>query len=562
MKRNTEDETAKAEVSLYCSGVTRAGLPCGSRVSRQGDVCGKCVDPVETPYPIPDTSDDRGSLGDSVDVPGGWTMAESVADRLRPYGEKDDNLQRLVQIGVNLASKSKAESTQVTYATHWRTFETFRESYDLGTEFPVPAEHVLLFIAYLTDRGSLRDPGENLSHGYIRQIAGAIQNRHTSRGVTSPTDDPAVAEILTGYAKVFGTGQEGKAPLGVTELGIITAHLISDSEGSTFKRDRLIAMLATHADLRLSLGQISALNGEHVVYEDGSAIGLLVTGRGGSLSPIALERDDERAACAVDALTDLSPNEWGPVFRNASGVRLSRVGISKILQRVIAGSLGTDRWEKGTIPSLDAAERSLVASDLQSDPLETLAARALLLNGYWAAFRGNEVAVLKWSDLRSVSKGIEWRVRSAKNDQLGNGARTAVPRIDDPFLCAVQAMDTYRSGVESFLGRSVGANDPVFFSIKDSTANDIRPLSRAALAETVNRVATAAGLPDGPYSVHSLRAGFVTDAIDAGVNAEQIALHGRWKNAKSLGPYYRRAQIWGKSNPASQIASLLFNVGD
>lgn len=517
MKRETDKDTSKTsdKLVIYCSGLTRAGVPCGNSVTKAGEFCGRCAAPVENAYPLPEPAESVTELEERVQVSGGWTMAESVAERLQPFSDNQE-LRRLIDIGVNLASKSKSESTQVTYATHWRTFETFREAYDLGDAFPVPAEHVLLFIAYLTDRGSLREPGERLSHGYIRQIAGAIQNRHTSRGVPSPTDDPAVAEILTGYAKVFGKWQEGKVPIGIAELGTITAHLISEAADTTASRNRLLVMFATHPDLRLSLAQISALDGEHIVYEDGLPIGLLVTGRGGSLSSVDMPVESIRSSCPREALIDYAPASWGPVFRNARDTRLSKVGVQKILKATISKALSADRWEKGEVPLLDAEERSVVTSELRGEPLAILAVRALILNGYWAAFRGEEVSNLVWSDLRTATQGIEWKVRRAKNDQLGQGETTAIPLIDDPFLCAVQATNAYHQAVENWLQRPTRPDEPVFFDTRNSKRTNLKQLTRETLANNVNQAALAAGLPEGPYSIHSLRAGFTTDAINLG----------------------------------------------
>ncbi|MBK6969782.1 MAG: tyrosine-type recombinase/integrase [Candidatus Microthrix sp.] len=189
------------------------------------------------------------------------------------------------------------------------------------------------------------------------------------------------------------------------------------------------------------------------------------------------------------------------------------------------------------------------------EPLTQLRTRAVLLNGYWAAFRGSELAALRWSDAKHVKQGIEWRVRRAKNDQRGDGHTTPVPRIADPFMCPVQALLEYRQAVELHLGREPTANDPVFFALNRSPSSPTAHLSVASFTYIVNHAAEAAGLAGGPFTSHSLRSGFVTDATDNGASPEQIQRHGRWASTKSLSPYYRRANLWSDANAATKIAN-------
>ncbi|MGH9152636.1 MAG: hypothetical protein ACRD03_09610 [Acidimicrobiales bacterium] len=58
----------------------------------------------------------------------------------------------------------------------------------------------------------------------------------------------------------------------------------------------------------------------------------------------------------------------------------------------------------------------------------------------------------------------------------------------------------------------------------------------------------------GNYASHSLRAGFVTDALDAGATREQVQRHGRWTNIRSIDPYYRKTEVWGRNNPSQRLA--------
>lgn len=77
----------------------------------------------------------------------------------------------------------------------------------------------------------------------------------------------------------------------------------------------------------------------------------------------------------------------------------------------------------------------------------------------------------------------------------------------------------------------------------------LEAITRDGESQIVERAARAAGLV-GDYASHSLRAGFVTDALDAGVTREQVQRHGRWINIGSIDPYFRKTLVWGPSTPS------------
>ena len=101
-----------------------------------------------------------------------------------------------------------------------------------------------------------------------------------------------------------------------------------------------------------------------------------------------------------------------------------------------------------------------------------------------------------------------------------------------------------------FLGRELRENDPVFIRL-DRQLDDIEAITRDGAAQIVKRAAVRAGL-DGNYASHSLRAGFVTDALDAGATREQVQRHGRWNNIRSIDPYYRKTEVWSGSTAGAR----------
>jgi hypothetical protein len=80
----------------------------------------------------------------------------------------------------------------------------------------------------------------------------------------------------------------------------------------------------------------------------------------------------------------------------------------------------------------------------------------------------------------------------------------------------------------------------------------LETLTRDGAAQIVRRAAVA-GLAGNDAS-HSVRAGFVTDALDAAASREQGQRHRRWSNIGSIDPYDRKTEGWGRYNPWQRLA--------
>jgi integrase len=96
---------------------------------------------------------------------------------------------------------------------------------------------------------------------------------------------------------------------------------------------------------------------------------------------------------------------------------------------------------------------------------------------------------------------------------------------------------------------------PVFRRIDQWGGIDDRALHPDAVRTILLRHATAAGLTVGALerlSPHGLRAGFVTEAYQAGVADAAIMAHTRHKDHATMRGYVRRAQLLSES-PAKQL---------
>lgn len=117
-----------------------------------------------------------------------------------------------------------------------------------------------------------------------------------------------------------------------------------------------------------------------------------------------------------------------------------------------------------------------------------------------------------------------------------------------PWLCPVLALEEWRATLEGLLGRPIRGNDPIFPTL-DRRTRLTSKMSVQAANVAVQLAAARIGL-DGDFGSHSLRAGFTTDALDAGSTRENVQHHGGWKNVKSLDSCVRKSPTWAHTNPA------------
>ncbi len=150
--------------------------------------------------------------------------------------------------------------------------------------------------------------------------------------------------------------------------------------------------------------------------------------------------------------------------------------------------------------------------------------RALLLVGFFGAFRRSELTSIRWRDITEVPEGMEILIPRSKTDQGGEGQVCAIPSSPDLLLCPILALTQWRerSGQEvAFVFRQITSGGRILkAAIKPHQVNVI-----------LKSTAMACGLPDPEtYSSHSLRRGFATEASKKGAPLGSIMRHGRWRH--------------------------------
>lgn len=169
------------------------------------------------------------------------------------------------------------------------------------------------------------------------------------------------------------------------------------------------------------------------------------------------------------------------------------------------------------------------------DTITGLRDRALLLLGFAAALRRSELVALNVADLTLSEEGAIVLIRRSKTDQEGAGHEIAVPA--GKKLKPIDA-------VRAWLAAAGITEGPMFRPIgKGGRVIDAR-LTDRSVATIVKAHAKAAGLDEAQFSGHSLRAGFVTTALDDGADLFKVMDVTRHRSVKTLKIYDRRAKAF------------------
>ena len=209
--------------------------------------------------------------------------------------------------------------------------------------------------------------------------------------------------------------------------------------------------------------------------------------------------------------------------------------------------------------------------------------RCLLLFGWAGALRRGELAALNVGDVRwDRDDGLHLVIRSSKTDPEAEGAVVALPFGRKPATCGpclwarwaglLAAWDggtgdrlggraglirAVRAGRDSW-GRHVcrGAGVPVFPDAERPAFPPVRVngaigpgrIGGEAVAQVVRRAGAEVGLDVRSLAGHSLRAGFVTEALRAGASAHAIMRQTRHRDPATVEIYAReRAPLVGNA---------------
>jgi site-specific recombinase XerD len=185
---------------------------------------------------------------------------------------------------------------------------------------------------------------------------------------------------------------------------------------------------------------------------------------------------------------------------------------------------------------IPAIKEDIVAMVANLQGIKGIRDKALLLIGFAGAFRRSELASLQYCDIEHVQQGILIYLCRSKTDQAGQGRKIAIPYARGA-ICPVIAM-------REWLEHSGITEGPIFRSINRYGHIGEQAITSQSIALVIKERAKAAGLDAKQYSGHSLRAGLVTSAAQAGISSWKIRQQTGHKSDAMLQRYIRDANIF------------------
>ena len=172
--------------------------------------------------------------------------------------------------------------------------------------------------------------------------------------------------------------------------------------------------------------------------------------------------------------------------------------------------------------------------------------RALLLMGFFGAFRRSELVAIHKEHLQWEPEGMLITVPRSKTDQSGEGQLKALP-AGKGALCPARALKIWltTSGIET---------GPLFRPINRWEAIMDTSLQPASVNLILKNIAAQVGLDFVPeLSSHSLRRSLATAAHRAGASFESIKRQGGWSHDGTVWEYIEAAQRFEENAAATLL---------
>lgn len=173
--------------------------------------------------------------------------------------------------------------------------------------------------------------------------------------------------------------------------------------------------------------------------------------------------------------------------------------------------------------------------DRLGDSVRDVRDRALILVGWLGVLRREELAALRWRDVRIVGQGVELTIRRGKG-QRGRGDQLVGVARQRPPYCPVEALERLATRIPC------GPDDPVWPAVGGGEQLGPALSARSVYQRIVSR-ARAAGVV-GRVSAHSLRSGGLTEAAAQGRPDLALADHARHASINQTRRYIRPGSLW------------------
>jgi integrase len=183
--------------------------------------------------------------------------------------------------------------------------------------------------------------------------------------------------------------------------------------------------------------------------------------------------------------------------------------------------------------------------------LTALRDRAVLLVGWTGALRRSELVSLQRSDVTFIEgEGANIKLRDSKTDQEGEGLVKGLPHGDSNDTCPVRALRTWFQAVKEETGSDF--EGPIFRRFYRGESIGEKAITGQYVSKILKRHAQNVGLDPKEYSSHSLRAGFITQAIRSGKPERRVKEHSGHKSWEAFNQYVKQAGTF-QDNPAEGL---------
>lgn len=160
---------------------------------------------------------------------------------------------------------------------------------------------------------------------------------------------------------------------------------------------------------------------------------------------------------------------------------------------------------------------------------------ALVLIGFFGAFRRSELASITIEDIEWVQEGIIVTLRQSKTDQESEGMTRSIP-YGPENICPVNAL-------EQWLSVSGVTSGAIFRSINRWDQLNNKPLNPASINPILKALGTESGFDFIPLlSSHSFRRGLSTSAAREKIDFKLIKQQGGWKSDSTVWEYIEEGE--------------------
>lgn len=230
---------------------------------------------------------------------------------------------------------------------------------------------------------------------------------------------------------------------------------------------------------------------------------------------------------------------------NAAGLSETNPCHAWIVREALVGLNRTKGTvQKGKTP-IYWEELEQMISYIDSAHLAGVRDKAILLLGFFGAFRRSEISNLNIEDLTRYPQGLVVTLTHSKTDQEKAGQQVGIPYIANKSMCAITA-------VNEWIKKANISEGPLFRSILKNEKAASRRLSDKSINLIVKKYITCIGLSPDLYGAHSLRHGFATYAALNGIEERLIMKQTRHRSVEMVRHYINEADLF-VNNPVTMI---------